>query len=162
MESSRFAYDTGFVMLIPQFVESGAVQFYWGLNSAARRLSGGDGTFLTRPALWSYSKACLKRLGEIEGARGYGHSAEVVLPLSKPILSTVTIMSWAECMEQLHIWPLVTSSDEATADCSGADDQADNHRYRTVLLGYIIASLPLVICSVCQQIFLWQELPEGD
>ena len=105
----------GFVMLIPQFVQItnlGLFNSYWGLILPPAAYQVAMGTFLTRSSMEAISKS-LFEAAEIEGAGDMDILLKVVLPLSKPILSTVTIMTGLNAWNN-YIWPLVASSGEAT------------------------------------------------
>ena len=102
----------GFVMLIPQFVQItnlGMYNTFLGLILPPAAYQVAMGTFLTRSSMESISKS-LFEAAEIEGANDMDILVKVVLPLSKPILSTVTIMTGLNAWNN-YIWPLVSTSE---------------------------------------------------
>lgn len=139
----------GFVMLIPQFVQItnlGLFNSYWGLILPPAAYQVAMGTFLTRSSMEAISKS-LFEAAEIEGAGDMDILLKVVLPLSKPILSTVTIMTGLNAWNN-YIWPLVASSGEATQQIAVALTKlivSVSDGNGVLFAGYIIASLPLVI-----------------
>lgn len=139
----------GFVMLIPQFVQITNLKLYntyWGLILPPVAYQVAMGTFLTRSSMEGISKS-LFEAAEIEGAGDMSILTKVVIPLSKPIISTVTIMTGLNAWNN-YIWPLVSSSGEKTQQIAVALTKmvmsaADGNG--VLFAGYIIASLPLII-----------------
>lgn len=139
----------GFVMLIPQFVQItnlGLYNTYWGLIFPPAAYEVAMGTFLTRSSMEGISKSLLEA-AEIEGAGDLAILMKVVLPLSKPILSTVTIMTGLNAWNN-YIWPLVASTGEKTQQIAVELTRlivsvADGNG--VLFAGYIIASAPLII-----------------
>lgn len=139
----------GFVMLIPQFVQItklGLYNSFWGLIVPPAAYQVAMGTFLTRSSMESIAKS-LFEAAQIEGAGDLRILTGVVIPLSKPIISTVTIMTGLNAWNN-YIWPLVASTGEQTQQIAVALTKmimsaADGNG--VLFAGYIIASLPLIL-----------------
>jgi len=139
----------GFVMLIPQFIQIKNIGLYntmWGLILPPAAYSVAMGTFLTRGSMESLSKS-LFEAADMEGAPDITILTRIVLPLSKPIISTVTIMTGLNAWNN-YLWPLVSSTGAKTQQIAVALTKmvvsvVDGNG--VLFAGYIIASLPLVI-----------------
>lgn len=139
----------GFVMLIPQFVQItdlGLYNSYWALILPPAAYQVAMGTYLIRTSMDAISKS-LFEAAEIEGASDMEILVRVVVPLSKPILSTVTIMTGLNAWNN-YIWPLVASSGEKTQQIAVALTKlivSVSDGNGVLFAGYIIASLPLIV-----------------
>lgn len=139
----------GFVMLIPQFVQIsrlGLFNTYAGLILPPVAYNVAMGTFLIRSSMEGLPKS-LFEAAEIEGAGDMGILVRIVVPLSRPIISTVTIMTGLSAWNN-YIWPLVSSTGERTQQIAVAltkmvTSVSDGNG--VLFAGYIIASLPLLI-----------------
>ncbi len=138
----------GFVMLIPQFVQItrlGLYNTFPGLILPPAAYQSAMGTFLIKSSMESLSKS-LFEAAEIEGAGDMDILRKVVLPLSKPILSTVAIMTGLNAWNN-YIWPLVSTSGKETQQIAVALTKlivsvADGKGME--FAAYIIASMPLI------------------
>ena len=88
---------------------------------------------------------------------------KVSLPLSKPILSTVTIMTGLNAWNN-YIWPLVSTSGEKTQQIAVALTKiivsvSDGQGVR--FAAYIIASLPLIILFCFASKYFVEGLTSG-
>lgn len=139
----------GFVMLIPQFIQITRLKLYdtfAGLIFPPAAYQVAMGTFLIRSSMESISKS-LFEAAYIEGAGDMQILIKIVLPLSTPILSTVTIMTGLNVWNN-YIWPLVASSGTATQQIAVALTKlvvSVSDGNGVLFAGYIIASLPLII-----------------
>lgn len=139
----------GFVMLIPQFIQISELNLYntfLGLILPPAAYSVAMGTFLLRGSMEGLSKS-LFEAAEIEGAGDLDILTKIVVPLSKPIISTVTIMTGLTSWNN-YIWPLVAATGEKTQQIAVAltklvTSVTDGNG--VLFAGYIIASLPLII-----------------
>lgn len=139
----------GFVMLIPQFVQItnlGLYNSYLGLILPPVAYQVAMGTFLIRSSMESIAKS-LFEAAQIEGAGDMKILLGIVVPLSKPIISTVTIMTGLNAWNN-YIWPLVASTGESTQQIAVALTKmimsaADGNG--VLFAGYIIASIPLIL-----------------
>ncbi|MGL6200874.1 MAG: carbohydrate ABC transporter permease [Lachnospiraceae bacterium] len=138
-----------FAMLIPQFIQIKAVGLYntmWGLILPPAAYSVAMGTFLIRGSLESLPKS-LFEAATMEGAGDLDILVRIVIPISKPIISTVTIMTGLNAWNN-YLWPLVSSTGEKTQQIAVALTKmvvsvVDGNG--VLFAGYIIASLPLII-----------------
>ena len=139
----------GFVMLIPQYmqvVNMGLYNTYWALILPPAAYQVAMGTFLIRSSMEGIPRS-LFEAAEMEGASDLQILVIVVLPLSKAILSTVTIMTGLNAWNN-YIWPLVASSGSTTQQIAVALTKlvaSAGDGNGVLFAGYIIASLPLVI-----------------
>lgn len=155
----------GFVMLIPQFVQItnlGLYNSYWGLILPPAAYQVAMGTFLIRSSMESISKS-LFEAAQIEGAGDMDILLRIVLPLSKPIISTVTIMTGLNAWNN-YIWPLVASTGEATQQIAVALTKlvvsvSDGNGVK--FAGYIIASLPLVLLFCFASKYFVEGITQG-
>lgn len=155
----------GFVMLIPQFVQITNLGLYntlLGLILPPAAYQVAMGTFLTRTSMEGIPKS-LFEAAEIEGANDMDILLRVVLPLSKPIMATVTIMTGLNAWNN-YIWPLVASSGEKTQQIAVALTKiivsvADGKGVE--FAAYIIASLPLIILFCFASKYFVEGLTSG-
>jgi ABC-type glycerol-3-phosphate transport system permease component len=137
------------VLLIPQFIQItklGLYNTYLGqaLPPAANNAAMG---ILLMTAFFKGIPKSLFEAAEIEGANEWTIYSKIVLPLSKPILGTVAIMTGIRIWNNF-IWPLVCTSGEkvrpviiAITLLQGNINEGDGLK----LAAYLIASLPLII-----------------
>lgn len=139
----------GFVMLIPQFIqikEIGLYNTFWGLILPPAAYSVAMGTFLIRGFMETLSKSLFES-ARIEGAGDGIILYKIVIPLSKPIISTVTIMTGLTAWNN-YLWPLVSSTGPRTQQIAVALTKlvvSVTDGNGVLFSGYIIASLPLII-----------------
>ena len=104
------------------------------------------GTFLMRSAIEGMPKS-LFEAAELAGANDLQILRHIVLPLIKPTVATVSIMTGLSAWNN-YMWPLVASTSETTRQVSVALNQLvfDAVQGKGVqLAGYVCASLPIVI-----------------
>jgi len=139
----------GFVMLIPQFVQItrlGLYNTYWGLILPQAAYQVAMGTFLLRTSMEAIPRSMIE-CAEIEGAGDLTILTRLVLPLSKPTLATVLIMTGLGTWNNYN-WPLVATTDERKQVISLALTKlvvSVQEGNGVLFAAYIIASLPLVI-----------------
>lgn len=139
----------GFVMLIPQFIQIsslGMFNTFAGLILPPAAYSVAMGTFLMRTSMEAISKSMFEA-AEIEGASDGVILTKIVIPLSKPIISTVTIMTGLSAWNN-YLWPLVSTTGKRTQQVTVALTKmiktiAEGNGL--LFSGYVIASLPLII-----------------
>ncbi len=139
----------GFVILVPQFINIKNMGMYNTLIGQALPPAASYtamGVLLMRTFFEGLSKS-LFEAAEMEGARDYRIFSRIVLPLSKPILATVAIMSGLQIWNNF-VWSLVVTTGDkvkpvilAIMTIMGNVNEGDGVK----LAGYIIASLPLLI-----------------
>jgi len=139
----------GFVLLIPQFVQVvdlGLYDTYWALILVPAAYQVAMGTFLIRSSIEGISPS-LFEAATLAGANDLQILRYVVLPMAKPILATVTIMTGLSSWNN-YIWPLVASSSDSTKQISVALTALvrDAVYGKGVLFaGYMCASLPIIL-----------------
>lgn len=139
----------GFVLLIPQFIQItnlGMFNTYWGLIFPPAAASSATATFLLRTSMDGLSKS-LFEAADMEGAKELQILTKIVVPLSKPTLSTVIIMTGLAAWNN-YLWPLVSTTGEATQQISVALTKLVRSTVEgdgILFSGYVIASLPLII-----------------
>lgn len=139
----------GFVLLIPQFVQVvdlGLYDTYAALIFVPAAYQVAMGTFLMRSSMEGMPKS-LFEAAELAGANDLQILWYIVVPLSRPILATVSIMTGLSAWNN-YMWPLVASTSEETRQISVALNQLvyDAVQGKGVqLAGYVCASLPIVI-----------------
>lgn len=139
----------GFVLLIPQFIQINRLGMYntfWGLIFPPAAAGAATATFLLKTSMGGLSKS-LFEAADMEGAGDLQILNRIVLPLSKPTVSTVIIMTGLSAWNN-YMWPLVSTTGEKTQQITVALTKL----IRTPLegdgllfAGYVIASLPLII-----------------
>ncbi len=155
----------GFVMLIPQFVQItnlGLYNTFWGLVLPPAAYQVAMGTFLTRSSMEAISKS-LFEAAEIEGANDMDILVRVALPLSKPILSTVTIMTGLNAWNN-YIWPLVSTTGEKTQQIAVALTKiivSVSDGQGVEFAAYIIASMPLILLFCFASKYFVEGLTSG-
>jgi ABC-type glycerol-3-phosphate transport system permease component len=142
----------GVLMLIPQFVW---VQQLGLLNSYSVMvlpyIAGMQvmGMFLLRGFFAQIDQALFES-AQVDGAGVFRQLWHIALPLSKPILGVVAIMS-ALGVWNSFLWPLVTVSDESvmvlTVGMLRYNGRVAN-QYGPMFAGYVISAIPLGILFV--------------
>ncbi len=155
----------GFVLLIPQFIQVvnlGLYDSYWALILVPAAYQVAFGTFLLRSSIESIPRS-LFEAAAIEGASDIQILRHLVLPMSKPILATVTILTGLSSWNN-YIWPLVASSSSTTKQISVALTELirDTVSGNGILFaGYVCASLPIIILfSIASKYFI-EGLSQG-
>ena len=122
----------GFVLLIPQFIQITRLQMYntfWGLIFPPAAASSATATFLLRTSMEGLSKS-LFEAADMEGAGDLQILTKIVVPLSKPTISTVTIMTGLSRLEQLSLAAGFHNGRKYPADRSSADQTGPLFRRR--------------------------------
>lgn len=155
----------GFVLLIPQFIQIvnlGMFDTYWALILVPAAYQVAMGTFLLRSSIEGIPLS-LFEAATIDGA-GDRHTLKyIVLPMSKPILATVIIMTGLSSWNN-YIWPLVASSSEATSQIAVALTSLvrDTYYGKGVLFaGYVCASLPIILLFSFSSKYFIEGLSQG-
>jgi len=155
----------GFVLLIPQFiqvVDLGLYDSYWALILVPAAYQVAFGTFLIRSSIEAIPRS-LFEAASIEGANDIQILRYLVLPMSKPILATVTILTGLSSWNN-YIWPLVASSSNATKQISVALTELirDTVSGNGILFaGYVCASLPIVLLFSFASKYFIEGLSQG-
>lgn len=139
----------GFVLLIPQFIQIkhlGLYNTYGGLILPPSAALSATATFLLRTSMDSLPKS-LFEAADMEGATDLQILLKVVLPLSKPTIATVVIMTGLNAWNN-YLWPLVSTSGKETQQITVALTKlirTATEGNGILFAGYVIASLPLII-----------------
>lgn len=139
----------GFVILVPQFINIKNMGLYNTILGQALPPAASYtamGVLLMRSYFEGLSKS-LYEAAEMEGAKDFRVFTQIVIPLSKPILATVAIMSGLSIWNNF-VWSLIVTTGEsvmpvimAITVLQGNINEGDGVK----LAGYIIASLPLLL-----------------
>lgn len=139
----------GFVLLIPQFIQVknlGLYNTYAGLILPPAAALSATATFLLRTAMDGLPKS-LFEAADMEGATDLQILTRVVLPLSKPTVATVIIMTGLNAWNN-YLWPLVSTTGKETQQITVALTKLIRTAVEgngVLFAGYVVASLPLVI-----------------
>ncbi len=142
----------GFVLLIPQFIQVvnlGLYDTYAALILVPSAYQVAMGTFLLRTTIEGISKSLFES-AVMEGASHLQILRYIVLPMSKPTIATVTIMTGLSSWNN-YIWPLVVSGSEETKQIAVAltgiiRDAVYGKGIQ--FAGYVCASLPIIILFI--------------
>lgn len=139
----------GFVMLIPQFIQVtdlGLYDTYAALILVPAAYQVAMGTMLIRTSIEGMPRSLFES-AELEGANDLQIIRHIVLPMAKPILATVSIMTGLSAWNN-YMWPLVVSSSDSTRQIAVALNQIIYNAAQgkgVALAGYVCASLPIVV-----------------
>ena len=143
----------GFVLLIPQFIQITNLHMYntyLGLILPPAAASSATATFLLKTSMEGLSKS-LFEAADMEGAGELQILTKIVVPLSKPTLSTVIIMTGLAAWNN-YLWPLVSTTGEGTQQIAVALTKLVRSMVEgngVMFAGYVTASLPLIILFCC-------------
>jgi len=153
----------GVLNLIPQYTLASKLRIVntpWALilfYIAGRQVIN---IFILRTFFRSIPKG-LFEAAQIDGASELSIFVHIAIPLSKPILGTLAIMTvifvWND-----YIWPLVAASDYKTISIGLAYlTQQHSTAWGPLMAGYTIASLPLIFLFAFTMRFFIQGLTSG-
>ncbi|MBB3128654.1 ABC-type glycerol-3-phosphate transport system permease component [Paenibacillus rhizosphaerae] len=139
----------GFLLLVPQFTlvkSMGLLNSYSGQILPPAAVGSAMGTMLIREFLAGLP-AGLFESAQLDGASSWRIFGRIALPLAKPILSVVGILTAISGWNN-YIWPLVIISDEklkpvilVLGKISGTVEQGTGLQ----LAGYVFSSLPFLV-----------------
>lgn len=139
----------GFTTLVPQLIlikNMGLYNTLWGLIFPMVANNVAVGVMLMT-AFFKDIPSSLIEASKIEGCTEFQIFCKIVLPLSKPIIATVSIMCGLRIWNN-YIWPLVCAADDTVRPVivSIVSIMTDPSRGSgPMYAAYVIASLPLVI-----------------
>lgn len=139
----------GFVLLIPQFIQINQLGMYntfAGLIFPPAAAGAATGTFLLKSSMETISKS-LFEAADMEGAGDLHILSRIVVPLSKPTISTVVIVTGLSAWNN-YLWPLVSTSGPETQQITVALTKLIRSAIEgdgILFAGYVTASLPLII-----------------
>jgi len=157
----------GVLTLIPQFLlvkRLGLLNTYWAL--ILPYIAGGQafGIFVLRSFFASQPEELFES-ARLDGASEFAIYWHIALPLARPILATLMVLSLLSTWNDL-IWPLVTigrpelwTISQALVSFSGR--LATQQQYGPMFAGYIIASIPLLILFMFTARLFIQGLASG-
>lgn len=139
----------GVLMLVPSFVwvkELGLIDTYWVM--ILPYISGGQilGIFLLRSFFAQISRD-LYEAAEVDGAGLFRQLIHIGMPLAKPVIGTVAIIS-ALGVWNNYLWPLVTTSSEEIMVLTIYILRYESKlggQYGKMFAGYTVSAIPLAI-----------------
>lgn len=155
----------GFVLLIPQFIQInrlGMYNTYAGLIFPPAAASSATATFLLKASMEGIPKS-LFEAADMEGAGELQILMRIVVPLSRPALSTVVIMTGLAAWNN-YLWPLVSTTGESTQQIAVALTKLVRSAAEgngVMFAGYVTASLPLIILFSCASRAFISGLTQG-
>ncbi len=139
----------GFLILIPQFIlvqKLGMLNTYQAQIFPPMAFGAAMATFLMRTFFEGLPRSLMES-AETEGAGEMQIFSKIVIPLSLPVIATVSIINFLAGWNN-YIWPLVATTGEkvkpvilALSTVTGTMDQGVSVK----LAGYIISSIPLLV-----------------
>jgi sn-glycerol 3-phosphate transport system permease protein len=153
------------VSLLPNYVlitSLGGADTYWGIILPG--LATGFGTFLLRQQFLTLPASILEA-AEIDGASHWTRLTRIVVPISKPAIATVALISivfeWNE-----YLWPLVIVSDPNMMTLpvgltllQNSESGADG--YGLVMAGTVLVIVPVLIVFTAFQRYIVSGLTQG-
>jgi len=153
------------VSLLPNYVlitSLGGADTYWGIILPS--LATGFGTFLLRQQFLTLPASILEA-AEIDGASHWTRLTRIVVPISKPAIATVALISivfeWNE-----YLWPLVIVSDPNMMTLpvgltllQNSESGADG--YGLVMAGTVLVIVPVLIVFTAFQRYIVSGLTQG-
>ncbi len=143
----------GFVLLIPQFIQIknlGMYNTFAGLIFPPAAALSATATFLLGTSMNSLPKSMFEA-AEMEGANDLQILFKVVVPLTKPTMATVVIMTGLNAWNN-YLWPLVSTTGKETEQITVALTKLIRTAVEgngVLFAGYVLASLPLIIMFCC-------------
>ncbi|MNI23403.1 L-arabinose transport system permease protein AraQ [compost metagenome] len=142
----------GYLILIPQFLlvqKLGMLNTYQGQIFPPMAFGAAMATFLMKTFFEGIPKSLIEA-ADMEGAGEMQIFMKIVMPLSLPIVATVSIINFLSGWNN-YIWPLVATNGDsvkpvilALSTVTGNMDQGIGVK----LAGYIISSIPLLLLFI--------------
>jgi sn-glycerol 3-phosphate transport system permease protein len=153
------------VSVLPNYVLIsgwGGANTYWGIILPG--LATGFGTFLLRQQFLTLPASILEA-AEIDGASHWTRLTRIVVPVSKPAIATVALVSivfeWNE-----YLWPLVIVSDPHMMTLpvgltllQNSESGADG--YGLVMAGTVLVIVPVLVVFTAFQRYIVSGLTQG-
>ncbi len=149
----------GMVLLIPNFVvmrNLGAINTHWALILSA--VGSAFGTFLMRQFFLSFP-AELEDAAKLDGCNPFMFYWHILLPNSKPILTTLGLMAFQNIWNDFQ-WPLIVLNDESkrTLQLGLSYLMSEYYTDWTLLMaGAIITLLPIIVLFFAVQKYFVQS-----
>jgi ABC-type glycerol-3-phosphate transport system permease component len=142
----------GYLILIPQFLlvqKLGMLNTYQGQIFPVMAFGSAMATFLMKTFFEGIPKSLIEA-ADMEGAGELQIFSKIIIPLSLPIIATVSIINFLSGWNN-YIWPLVATNGDsvkpvilALSTVTGNMDQGIGVK----LAGYIISSIPLLLLFI--------------
>ncbi|MFZ3078606.1 MAG: carbohydrate ABC transporter permease [Bellilinea sp.] len=149
----------GMVLLIPNFVvmrNLGAINTHWALILSA--IGSAFGTFLMRQFFLSFPSE-LEDAAKLDGCNPFMFYWHILLPNSKPILTTLGLMAFQNIWNDFQ-WPLIVLNDESkrTLQLGLSYLMSEYYTDWTLLMaGAIITLLPIILLFFAVQKYFVQS-----
>ena len=149
----------GMVLLIPNFVvmrNLGAINTHWALILSA--VGSAFGTFLMRQFFLSFPSE-LEDAAKLDGCNPFMFYWHILLPNSKPILTTLGLMAFQNIWNDFQ-WPLIVLNDESkrTLQLGLSYLMSEYYTDWTLLMaGAIITLLPIILLFFAVQKYFVQS-----
>lgn len=149
----------GMVLLIPNFVvmrNLGAINTHWALILSA--VGSAFGTFLMRQFFLSFPSE-LEDAAKLDGCNPFMFYWHILLPNSKPILTTLGLMAFQNIWNDFQ-WPLIVLNDETkrTLQLGLSYLMSEYYTDWTLLMaGAIITLLPIILLFFAVQKYFVQS-----
>ena len=149
----------GMVLLIPNFVvmrNLGAINTHWALILSA--VGSAFGTFLMRQFFLSFPSE-LEDAAKLDGCNPFMFYWHILLPNSKPILTTLGLMAFQNIWNDFQ-WPLIVLNDESkrTLQLGLSYLMSEYYTEWTLLMaGAIITLLPIILLFFAVQKYFVQS-----
>lgn len=149
----------GMVLLIPNFIvmtKLGAINTHWALILSA--IGSAFGTFLMRQFFLSFPPE-LEDAAKLDGCNPFMFYWHILLPNSKPILTTLGLMAFQGIWNDFQ-WPLIVLNDETkrTLQLGLSYLMSEYYTDWTLLMaGAIITLLPIIVLFFAVQKYFVQS-----
>ena len=153
----------GVILLIPNFL---VVNSLGWLNTYASLVvpgaAGAFGVFFLRQFFLGVPPS-LEEAARLDGANQWTIFVRIVLPLAKPAVATLAVLSFLASWNDF-LWPVFVlfTSDMQTLPAGLAQLQADSGtRYDLLMAGAVVASLPVLLVYVLAQRYVIDGVAQG-
>ncbi|PKO11757.1 MAG: carbohydrate ABC transporter permease [Chloroflexi bacterium HGW-Chloroflexi-10] len=150
----------GVMFLIPNFVtvnKLGMMNNYWGVIVPG--LAGVFGVFFMRQFYESIPKE-LEEAAEIDGATQFQAFFQIVLPLAKPALATLAVISFLASWNDF-LWPLLVLKDRNIQTLQPGLrtlQGAYTSEYGLMMAGAVLVAIPVLLIYIFLQRFIIQSV----
>ena len=153
------------VALVPNYVliaGLGGVNTYWGIILPG--LGTAFGTFLLRQHFMALPPELLEA-AEIDGAGHFRRLTRIILPVSKPIIATVALVTIVNEWND-YIWPLVITNSASHMTLPVGltllqNSENDPSTYPVLMAGAVLVIIPVLIVFALLQRYIVAGLTQG-
>lgn len=154
------------VALVPNFTliaGLGGINTYWGIILPG--LGTAFGTFLLRQHFMSLPKE-LSEAAEIDGAGHFRRLLSIMVPISGPIIATVSLVTIVNEWND-YIWPLIITNDPNMMTLPVGltllrNTEGNAAAYPTLMAGAVLVIVPVLIVFAALQRFIVAGLTQGS